>query len=101
MKRRGGALPGCLWGRDVQGNRLAFAPGARSRCAPSRHRLAGAAGPCGSRRHVMTTLGGSQASFPRGTGDIQTAVVNLVRRLAPVVPVMDQPQLAREIAEVI
>lgn len=49
----------------------------------------------------MTTLGGSRASLPRGHGDIQTAVVNLVDRLAPVVPVADQPYLAREIAEVI
>jgi hypothetical protein len=36
--------------------------------------------------------------FDRGPGDIQTAVVNLVSRLAPVVPIAGQPKLAREIA---
>lgn len=40
-------------------------------------------------------------SFPREYGDIQTAVVTLVDRLAPIVPVTHQPALAREIAEVI
>ena len=39
--------------------------------------------------------------FARGYGDIQTAVVTLVDRLAPVVPVARQPDLARDIAEVI
>ncbi|QCP48250.1 hypothetical protein FAZ95_03000 [Trinickia violacea] len=39
--------------------------------------------------------------LPRGRGDIQTAVVNLVDRLAPAVPVARQPSLARDIAEVI
>jgi Bacterial lipid A biosynthesis acyltransferase len=41
------------------------------------------------------------ASFPREHSDIQTAVVNLVRRLAPVVPVSHQPHLARTIAALI
>jgi lauroyl/myristoyl acyltransferase len=40
-------------------------------------------------------------SFSRGPGDIQAAVVNLVRRLAPAVPVASQSDLARKIAEVI
>jgi Bacterial lipid A biosynthesis acyltransferase len=39
--------------------------------------------------------------LPRGNGDIETAVVTLVDRLVPVVPVRRQPYLAREIAEVI
>jgi lipid A biosynthesis acyltransferase len=39
--------------------------------------------------------------LPRAPGDIQTAVIVLVDRLAPVVPVAEQPNLAREIAEVI
>jgi lauroyl/myristoyl acyltransferase len=39
--------------------------------------------------------------FARGPGDIQAAVVNLVRRLAPVVRVADQPDLAHAIAKVI
>jgi lauroyl/myristoyl acyltransferase len=39
--------------------------------------------------------------FARGPGDIQAAVVNLVRRLAPVVRVTDQPSLAHAIAKVI
>ena len=40
-------------------------------------------------------------SFPRSQGDIQTAVVALVDRLAPAVPLTRQPYLARKIAEVI
>lgn len=44
----------------------------------------------------MTTGG-----LPRGPGDIQTAVVNLVDRLAPIVPLAHQPRMAREIATVI
>lgn len=43
----------------------------------------------------------TEGSFPRGPGDIQAAVVALVARLAPVVPVPHQPDLARKIAEVI
>jgi hypothetical protein len=43
----------------------------------------------------------TEGAFPRGPGDIQTAVVALVARLAPVVPVPRQPALARKIAEVI
>lgn len=43
----------------------------------------------------------TEGSFPRGAGDIQAAVVALVARLAPVVPVPCQPDLARKIAEVI
>jgi len=43
----------------------------------------------------------SRHDFRREPGDIQTAVVALVDRLAPVVPVKRQPDLAREIAEVI
>ena len=43
----------------------------------------------------------TEGSFPRGQGDIQAAVVALVARLAPVVPVPHQPDLARKIAEVI
>src|SRR6516164_8903029 len=39
--------------------------------------------------------------IPRIPGDIQTAVVALVDRLALVVPVSRQPYLARKIAEVI
>jgi hypothetical protein len=39
--------------------------------------------------------------IPRIPGDIQTAVVTLVDRLAPVVPVARQPYPARKIAEVI
>lgn len=39
--------------------------------------------------------------FRREYGDIETAVVNLVRRLAPVIPVAQQPQWARTIAAVI
>jgi lauroyl/myristoyl acyltransferase len=42
-----------------------------------------------------------KVSFPREHGDIQTAVVTLVDRLAPVVPVTFQPALARKIASVI
>lgn len=44
---------------------------------------------------------GSRPAFSRGIGDIQTAVVTLVDRLAPVVPVSRQPEVAREIAGVI
>jgi lauroyl/myristoyl acyltransferase len=40
-------------------------------------------------------------SFTRGPGDIQTAVVNLVDRLAPSVPVPRQPHIARKIAKAI
>jgi lauroyl/myristoyl acyltransferase len=40
-------------------------------------------------------------SFPRANGDVETAVVNLIDRLAPVVPVAQQPCLARKIAGVI
>jgi lauroyl/myristoyl acyltransferase len=47
------------------------------------------------------TPGDARPGFPRATGDIQTAVVALVDRLAPVVPVSRQPDVAREIAEVI
>ncbi len=43
----------------------------------------------------------TEAPFFRGYGDIETAVVSLVDRLAPVVPVTCQPHLARKIAEVI
>jgi lauroyl/myristoyl acyltransferase len=43
----------------------------------------------------------TENSFPRSPGDIQAAVVALVARLAPVVPVPRQPDLARRIAEVI
>jgi len=43
----------------------------------------------------------TEGAFRRGHGDIETAVVNLVDRLAPAVPVTDQPYLARKIAEVI
>jgi hypothetical protein len=39
--------------------------------------------------------------YPRGHGDIQTAVVALVDRLAPAVPLARQPYLARKIAGVI
>jgi lauroyl/myristoyl acyltransferase len=39
--------------------------------------------------------------LPRPHGDIQTAAVNLVSRLAPLVPVTRQPSVARKIAEVI
>ncbi|SFO72020.1 lipid A biosynthesis acyltransferase [Bradyrhizobium sp. Ghvi] len=39
--------------------------------------------------------------FPREHGDIQTAVVNLVDRLAPIVPVARQTDFAREIASLI
>ncbi|MBR0689274.1 lysophospholipid acyltransferase family protein [Bradyrhizobium manausense] len=39
--------------------------------------------------------------FPREHGDIQTAVVNLVDRLAPIVPVARQVDVAREIAGLI
>lgn len=47
-------------------------------------------------------IGGmTKGALPRGHGDIQTAVVNLVDRLAPVVPVAHQPSLARRIAAVI
>ena len=40
-------------------------------------------------------------SLPREHGDIQTAVVTLVDRLAPVIPITGQPAVARKIAEVI
>jgi lauroyl/myristoyl acyltransferase len=50
---------------------------------------------------VPTLRTGALTPLPRVHGDIQTAVVNLVDRLAPVVPVTRQPLLAREIAEVI
>lgn len=43
----------------------------------------------------------TEGSFPRRHGDIETAVVTLVDRLVPVVPVARQPNLARKIAEVI
>lgn len=42
-----------------------------------------------------------EAFLSREHGDIQTAVVRLVDRLAPVVPLSSQPSLARRIAEVI
>lgn len=42
-----------------------------------------------------------QAALLRRPGDIETAVVALVDRLVPIVPVRDQPQIARKIAEVI
>lgn len=41
------------------------------------------------------------SSFPRSAGDIQAAVVTLVQRLAPVVPVTRQAVVAHNIAEVI
>jgi lauroyl/myristoyl acyltransferase len=44
---------------------------------------------------------GQRSEFSREIGDIQTAVVALIDRLAPVVPVSRQPELAREIAGVI
>jgi lauroyl/myristoyl acyltransferase len=44
---------------------------------------------------------GSRSDFSRAIGDIQTAVVALIDRLAPVVPVSEQPGLAREIAGLI
>ncbi len=47
------------------------------------------------------TPGDSRPGFPRAAGDIQTAVVTLVDRLASVVSVSRQPDIAREIAEVI
>ena len=43
----------------------------------------------------------SERRLPREHGDIQTAVVTLVDRLAPVVPVARQPDVARQIASVI
>lgn len=43
----------------------------------------------------------SRDHFRREEGDIQTAVVALVDRLAPIVPVSRQPELARDIARVI
>ena len=43
----------------------------------------------------------SERPLPREHGDLQTAVVTLVDRLAPVVPVARQPDVAREIANVI
>lgn len=44
---------------------------------------------------------GARPEFPREVGDIQTAVVALVDRLAPVIPVSEQPGLAREVAALI
>lgn len=41
------------------------------------------------------------STLPRGHGDIQTAVITLVRRLAPVIPVARQPFLAQDIATVL
>lgn len=55
-------------------------------------------------RQAVASIGSrdtSAACFPREHGDIQTAVVNLVDRLAPIVPVTQQPELARKIAGVI
>lgn len=43
----------------------------------------------------------SERLLPREHGDVQTAVVTLVDRLAPVVPVARQPDVARQIASVI
>lgn len=43
----------------------------------------------------------TQDGLPRGPGDIQTAVVNLVERLAPIVPLTEQPSVAHRIATVI
>lgn len=43
----------------------------------------------------------TEPSLPRGYGDIQTAVVALIDRLAPAVPVPDQPETARKIAKVL
>jgi lauroyl/myristoyl acyltransferase len=43
----------------------------------------------------------TEGSLPRRRGDIETAVVTLVDRLAPFVPLTRQPYLARKIAEVI
>lgn len=45
--------------------------------------------------------GDLRSRFPHTVGDIQTSVVALVDRLAPVVPVSRQPDVARQIAEVI
>lgn len=42
-----------------------------------------------------------EMSFTRSNGDIQAAVVTLVQRLAPVIPVTRQANMARKIAEVI
>ncbi len=39
--------------------------------------------------------------FPRGLGDIQTAVVNRIDRLARVIPLSQQPAFAPAIAEMI
>lgn len=43
----------------------------------------------------------TEPSLPRGHGDIQTAVVNLVDRMAPVIPVSHQPDAARNVAAAI
>lgn len=43
----------------------------------------------------------SRPDFIREFGDIQTAVITLVDRLAPIVPLSEQPDRAREIARVI
>lgn len=52
---------------------------------------------CAAGEHSRVT----EPSLPRGYGDIQTAVVALIDRLVPVVPVADQPRTARKIAEVL
>lgn len=44
---------------------------------------------------------GVLTSLPRSHGDIQTAAVNLVNRLAPLIPLASQPFFAQKIAEVI
>jgi hypothetical protein len=49
----------------------------------------------------VTNAGDDLGRLTRAHGDIQTAVVRLVDRLAPIVPVARQPALAHEIAEVI
>ena len=46
-------------------------------------------------------LASEEISYVRSIGDIQAAVVNLVQRLAPVVPLARQSIVARKIAEVI
>ena len=50
---------------------------------------------------IPTFLAPKEMSFTRGTGDIQAAVVTLVQRLAPAVPVARQSVVAQKIAEVI
>lgn len=74
----------------------AYIPGSLSACS--------ACGTLAEPRWAIPSPGSpgiTERSLHRGFGDIETAVVALVDRLAPIVPVAHQPFIARRIAETI